>query len=171
MLSGPLLSASRWIEDQKTYVRQLPEEAQEIIRKAEAAGNFQSAEYQDAMMIFYRRHVCCLETWPDCLNRTFEKLSYPVYTHMWGPSEFTVTGTLKDHERVDALSGISVPVLLTCGEADEAAPSTIRHYQRHLPGSEMVVIEGASHTHHLEKPEVYLKTVRDFLSRAEKRAL
>ncbi|HSQ03095.1 MAG TPA: proline iminopeptidase-family hydrolase [Burkholderiales bacterium] len=170
VLSGPLLSASRWIEDQKAYVRQLPEEAQEAIRNAEVSGNFQSTDYQNAMMIFYRRHLCRLDPWPDCLNRAFEKLSYPVYTQMWGPSEFTVTGTLKNFERLDALERITAPTLLTCGEFDEAAPSSVRHYQRHLPGSEVVVIEGASHTHHLEKPDAFLKAVRDFLSRAEKRS-
>ncbi len=167
VLSGPLMSASRWIEDQRAYLREMPADVQEIVRKAEASGDFQSAEYQDAMMQFYRLHVCRLETWPDCLNRAFEKLAFPVYLHMWGPSEFSVTGTLKNYERVDRLREITVPALFTCGEYDEAAPTSTREYSRNLPGSEMVVFEGASHEHHLEKPEEYLKIVGDFLKRAE----
>lgn len=167
VLSGPLVSASRWIADQKAYLLELPEDAQDIVRRAEASGDFRSVQYQEAMMQYYRRHVCRLETWPECLNRTFEKLAYAVYLHMWGPSEFSVTGTLKQYERVDALRTLTLPVLFTCGEYDEATPATTRHYQRHLPGSEIAVFGGASHSHHLEKTEEYLKTVREFLTRAE----
>jgi proline iminopeptidase len=167
VLSGPLVSASRWIEDQKAYLSDLPDDLQDVIRKAELLGNFQSAQYQDAVMRYYKRHVCRLETWPECLNRTLEKLAYPVYLQMWGPSEFTVTGTLKNYERVDALKRITVPALFTCGEYDEATPATTRHYQRQLPGSKIVVLEGASHLHHLEKPQEYLRIVREFLMRAE----
>lgn len=171
VLSAPLVSASRWMADQKAYVGELPAPAQEAIRKAEASGNFQSADYQEAMMTFYRRHLCRLDTWPDCINRTFEKLSYPVYAHMWGPSEFSVTGTLRSYERVESLSGIHVPVLFTCGEFDEAAPESVKLYQRALPGSEIAVFEGASHSHHVERPEEYLKIVRDFLRRMERHGL
>lgn len=167
VLSAPLVSASRWIEDQKAYLSELPDDVQEVIRNAEASGAFQSAQYQHAMMQYYKRHVCRLDRWPECLNRTLAKLAYPVYLHMWGPSEFSVTGTLKNYERVDALRRITVPALFTCGEYDEATPATTRHYQRHLRGSEIAVFEGASHSHHLEKPREYLAIVREFLIRAE----
>ena len=167
VLSGPLLSASRWIEDQRACLLELPEDLQDIIEKAEASGDFQSAEYQDAMMAYYRLHLCRLDTWPDCLNRTMAKLALPVYEHMWGPSEFSVTGTLRNYERVDALGAITCPVLFTCGQYDESAPASIRYYQSHLPGSEVFIFEGASHAHHLEKPEEYLRVVRSFLKRAE----
>ncbi len=168
VLSGALLSTSRWIEDQQTYVAELPEETREIIRKCEDRGDFSSTDYQDAMMEFYKIHVCRLDPWPECLNRSFQKLNFPMYEHMWGPSEFTVTGALKDYERVGRLKEISIPVLFTCGYHDEATPATTRYYQRHLPGSEVLVLEDASHEHHLEKPQKYLEAVRAFLHAAEK---
>jgi proline iminopeptidase len=169
VLSGPFLSASRWVEDQKAYLLELPEEIQEVIRKTEASGDFQSDPYQEAVMRYYQLHVCRLEPWPDCLNRTMEKFGVPVYEQMWGPSEFSVTGTLKDHERVEALKKISVPVLFTCGRYDEATPVTTEYYRSNLPGSEICIFEEASHEHHLERPEEYLKVVREFLNRAERR--
>ena len=43
-------------------------------------------------MEFYKRHICRLDPWPDCVNRTFEKLEVPVYMQMWGPCEFRATG-------------------------------------------------------------------------------
>ncbi len=170
VLSGALLSTSRWIEDQKSHVAQLPEVPRQVIRRCEDAGEYSSSSYQDAMMEFYKIHVCRLDPWPECLNRSFEKLNFPMYEYMWGPSEFTVTGALKDYERVERLKEISIPVLFTCGYYDEATPATTRYYQRHLPGSKVLVIEDASHEHHLEKPKEYLQAVRDFLHDAEKGA-
>ena len=117
---------------------------------------------------FYKLHLCHLEPWPDCMNRAFEKLGHAVYEHMWGPSEFTVTGTLKDYERIDRLKEITIPVLSTCGRYDEATPATTKYYQNALPGSEIAIFEDASHGHHIEKPGGYLQVVRDFLRRTER---
>ena len=166
VLSGPCLSVSRWGADQRAYLAELSEADQESIQNAEANGTFDSPEYQDAMMRYYKRHVCRLEPWPECLTRAFEKLAQNVYGRMWGPSEFTITGTLKDYERADRLREITVPTLFTCGRYDEATPATIAYYLQMLPGSELVIFEDASHEHHLEKTGEYLGVVRDFLRRA-----
>lgn len=167
IFSGPAISASRFTQDTRAYLSELPEDIQEIIRESEAKGDFSSEEYQDAMMAFYRLHLCRVEQWPDCLNRAFEKLGDSVYGYMWGPSEFSVTGTLKDYERVDRLKEITIPVLFTCGRYDEATPAATKFYQSNLPGSEIAVLEDASHAHHIEKTEEYLQIVRDFLHGAE----
>lgn len=169
ILSGPCLSASRFVADQRAYLLGFPEDIQNAILKSEASGNFDFPEYQDAVVAYYKRHVCCLDPWPDCLNRTIEKMGHAVYEYMWGPSEFTMSGTLKDYERAERLKEITVPVLFTCGQYDEATPATTLYYQSMLPGSEIVIFENASHDHHIEKPEEYLAAVRDFLGRVEKR--
>lgn len=167
VLSGPCLSADRFVSDQREYLHQLPEDVQRTILECEASGNFSSESYQKAMMAYYRLHVCRLEPWPECLNRTFEKLGHGIYEHMWGPSEFTMNGALGDYNRSDRLKEITIPVLFTCGRYDEATPAATAYYSSMLPGSEMVVFENASHEHHLEKTEEYLAVVREFLRRAE----
>ncbi len=103
ILSGPCLSVSRFILDQRVYLSELPETLQRIINESEASGYFDSKEYQDAMMTYYKIHVCRLDPWLDCLNRTLEKLGREVYEQMLGPSEFTIIGMLKGYERVDQL--------------------------------------------------------------------
>ena len=168
VLSGPLLSASRWIEDQKAYISKLPKNLQKSIQQGEDSGDFTSHQYQEAMMEYYKIHVCRLARWPDCLKRSFEKINFPLYEYLWGPSEFTVTGVLKNYERIDRLKEIKVPVLFTCGSYDEATPETTKYYQSHLHGSQIFVFDDASHEHHLEKPQEYLKIVRDFFDNAEK---
>ena len=86
---------------------------------------------------------------------------------LWGPSEFTVTGLLKDYDRTARLKEISTPTLFTCGRYDEATPDTTTYYHSMLPGSEIAVLEGASHEHHIERPEQYMHIVRSFIHRAE----
>ena len=167
ILSGPFFSASRWLADQQNYLTGLPEEIQTVVRQAEAMKEFDSPAYQEAMRVFYSKHVCRLNPWPEAMNRTIEKMGVPVYLSMCGPSEFTMTGSLKNTELVNRLKEIKVPVLFTCGRYDEATPKTTAIYQQALPGSEMVVIEDASHEHHLEKPQEYLELVRNFLRRIE----
>jgi proline-specific peptidase len=167
ILSGPCLSASRWGNDQRAYLLEMPAHIQKIIHDCETSGDFSSEEYQEAMMNFYRRHLCRMDPWPDCLMRTFEKMSHAVYEYMWGPSEFSIRGTLKNYERAERLRAIQVPVLFTCGRHDEATPASTSYYHEMLPGSAFVIFEDASHEHHIEKAGEYLNAVRTFLHRVE----
>ncbi|MDD4485055.1 MAG: proline iminopeptidase-family hydrolase [Methanoregula sp.] len=86
VLSGPCLSASRWGADQRAHVDQLPETSRRAILDNEAARTYDAPEYQDALMEYYRPHVCRLDPWPDVLLRTCDRLAADVYRYMWGPS-------------------------------------------------------------------------------------
>lgn len=167
ILSGSLLSASRWIEDQKIYIEELPEDVKKATLRGEESGAYDSDEYQNAMMIFYQKHVCRLDDWLEYLNTAFAKLNLSQYEYMWGPSEFTVTGTLENYEQVDQLHEINLPALFTCGEYDEATPATTRYYQHNLTGSQLHIFKNASHEHHIEKREEYLRVLRKFLNSVE----
>lgn len=168
-LAGPSLSMSRWIADQQAHLAELPAETQQMIDEAEVTGNFESEEYQQAMAEFYQRYVCRVDPWPDCVQRALspELMGYDVYLAMCGPSEFTITGSLKDYERADRLHEISTPTLFICGEYDEAAPKTTDYYHKHTPGSKFVIVADASHLAFVEQPKAYDHAVRDFMRRAE----
>ncbi|MDD5691653.1 MAG: proline iminopeptidase-family hydrolase [Candidatus Omnitrophica bacterium] len=162
IFSAPCLSAGRWHEDQRRYIAALPEKERMIIEKAEAQSSF-GPEYEQAMMVFYKRHLCRLDPWPEVLNRTFAKLNRDIYLHMWGPSEFTITGALKGFERAQRLAEVKIPALFTCGRYDEASPETVEYYRRMMPGSKIRIFEGCSHSHHLEDTRGYIEAVRNFL--------
>jgi proline iminopeptidase len=163
VLSGPFLSSSRWEADQRAHLAAMPGAVQAAVADAEASGDFDAPAYQDAMMSFYQRHVCRLDPWPDCLNEAFQNMGMDVYMKMWGPSEFTCTGTLRGAEFTGLLPRIEQPTLLTCGCFDEATPETTAWYHSLIPEAEMRVFEDASHNHHLEHPAEYLDLVRAFL--------
>jgi len=129
ILSGPALSISRWIKDQRTYLKELPEELQECITECEKNKDFKSEKYQKAIDVYYHKHVCQMDPWPECLNRSLSKMNPEIYEHMCGPSEFTVSGTLKTFERAEDLKNIKIPVLYTCGRYDEATPGATEYYK------------------------------------------
>src|SRR5205823_6422899 len=86
-----------------------------------------------------------------------------IYTYMQGPSEFTITGTLKKYDVTPFLKTVKVPVLYTVGEFDEANPATIKRFADLTPGAKYVVIPGAAHIVTWDNPDATLKAIRDFL--------
>ena len=167
IFSAPCLSSSHWQKDQRSYLKELPQDIQETIIKAEKNNEFNSKDYQDAMRVYYEKHLCRLNPWPQVLMKSFKMTSYEIYKYMWGASEFTMTGTLKNYERVKELKKINIPTLFTCGQFDEATPQAASYYQENLPSSELFVFNDASHNHHLEKTGLYLSIVQDFIERVE----
>ena len=170
VLASSPASMRQWVEEANRLRDALPPEVQATLLKHEAAGTTDHPEYQDAMLVFYRRHVCRADPWPACVVRTFEKLEQnpEVYHTMNGPSEFYVTGTLKDWNVIDRLGEIRVPTLVTSGEYDEATPAISQTVHRGIPASELVIFTDCSHTAFVEKPDDYMRVFDDFVSRVER---
>jgi len=162
-------SMIQWVSEANRLRAQLPPEVQQTLLHHEQNGTTDSREYQDAMLVYYRRHVCRLDSWPDCVTRTFEKLAqYPeVYNTMNGPSEFHVIGTLKTWDITNRLHEIKVPTLLLSGRYDEATPIIVEPIQRSIPGSEWIIFENSSHMPHVEETELYLQVLDRFLMHVE----
>jgi proline iminopeptidase len=162
VLSAPYLNTKIWADDQRELIAGLDEHHQKAILESEASGNYASEEYQNAMMAFYAKHLCRMDPWPESMLRTMEKMGLAVYEHMWGPSEFTVTGTLMDADVTPYLAELKLPVLYTCGEFDEATPKSTKYFHELTPDSQLHVFEGASHQHHIEQQKAYNALLRGF---------
>lgn len=172
ILADAPASMPQWMAETNRLRTELPIEVQTILHQHEAAGTTDDPAYQEAVMAFYRRHVCRLKPWPDCLKRAFEKMmaSPQVYLTMIGPSEFHVTGTLKDWNIVNRLGEMRVPALVLGGRFDEATPTLTGTVHRGIPGSEWVIFENSSHLPHLEETEQCLQLLTKFLDRVESQA-
>jgi proline iminopeptidase len=118
---------------------------------------------------FYRRHLCRLDWFIEAVEQSLRNGEGmpPVYQSMAGPSEFTITGTLKDYDCTPQLHRLTLPTLLTCGRYDEIPPETTAWYQSLIRNSEMMVFEQSAHMPHLEETEAYIGAVQDFLHRVE----
>ncbi len=170
ILADSPASMPQWAAEANRLRGELPSDVRQVLSKHEESGTTDDAAYQEAMMVFYRRHVCRLDPWPECLERAFGKLMQDpeVYTTMIGPSEFYITGTLKDWSVVQRLGEIKTPALLLSGRYDEATPAIVETVHRGIQGSEWVLFENSSHMPHLEEPERYMQVLNEFLTRAEK---
>ena len=162
-------SVPAWMPEIARLRSELPPEVEATLREHEEAGTTDSPEYEEAVMVFYRRHLCRADPWPDWLVECFALLDAnpEVYHSMNGPSEFHVIGTIKDWDITDRLGQITVPTLIFSGRYDEVTPASTEMAHRAIPGSEYVVMEESSHMAQAEQPEETLALVRDFLSRAE----
>ena len=166
VMSGPAVSTRLFLEGARSHILKLPKEMQDAIWRAEGSGEYDDA-YQSAMNEYYHRHVCRIDPWPECVDSTFSGFGAAVYRKMWGPSEFTCDGVLKHFDKLHVLREFQMPVLFTCGEHDEATPTSVEEYLRNTPGARMLILSGASHMHHLERPDDYFGAVRALIDRAD----
>ena len=101
------------------------------------------------------------------LERSFAEAGYGVYNTMNGPSEFTVTGTLKTWDVMDRLGEIRTPTLLVGGRYDECRPAHLAEMHGRIAGSQLAIIEDASHLCFAEQPEEFTALLNSFLDRIE----
>jgi aminoacrylate hydrolase len=70
------------------------------------------------------------------------------------------------HDILDRVKDIRQPACIVVGAQDACTPVYFsEELKRHMPGAELVVIEGAGHFAYLEKPEAFFQPVRRFLDR------
>jgi L-proline amide hydrolase len=164
-------SMALWVAEANRLRGELPAEARDALTRHEEAGTTDSPGYRAAMDVFYRRHLCRLDPWPDEVVRTFAAIEDDptVYGTMNGPSEFHVIGTIRDWDITERLGEIDVPALLVSGRHDEATPRIVGEIRDRLPGAEWVLLEHSSHMPHLEEPERFREAVDGFLARVESR--
>ena len=145
----------------------LPPEVEATLRRHEEAGTTDDPEYEAACMVFYQRHLCRLDPWPDEVVEAFAWIERDptVYHTMNGPSEFHVIGSIRDWQVKDRLHEIRVPTLIVSGRHDEATPALQQVLHDGIVGSEWVVFEDSSHTPHVEERERYMQVVGDWLAR------
>jgi proline-specific peptidase len=162
-------SVPAWMGELAKLRAELPAEVEATLRRHEQAGTFTDPEYEEAVMVFYKRHLCRVDPWPDWLVECFSVLDAnpEVYHAMNGPSEFHVIGTLRDWDITPELGRIQVPTLLFCGRYDEVTPASVEVAHQAILGSELVVMEESSHTAQAEEPGETLELVRGFLARVE----
>ena len=168
-LASAPLSIPRYATDARDLLTTLPEASRTAIETHERDGSFDSPEYQAAMMDFYKRYLARRQPWSAEIEKAFAELNPDVYVYMQGPSEFTITGTIKDYDITGRLKDIIVPTLFTAGEYDEVRPEAVRFYQSLVPGSRLAVIENAAHLTMQDEPERYLQVLREFLHEVERR--
>ena len=161
-LASPALDAVAWARAAQRLIKTLSDSAQRAIRAHEVDRKFDAPDYQQAINEFYGKYVFRRPVQAD-LDSTMSTVNMGIYVYMWGPSEFTATGTLKSYDATPYLKDIKVPTLFTVGEFDEADVPTVRRHSMLVPGARLAVIPGAAHITTWDNPDETLRVVREFL--------
>lgn len=160
---GGLHSVPMTIQEMERMKQKLPEEVRVKMEKLEEEGRYEDPEYQEAVSVFYKRHLCRMEKWPKELENSHQKISKPVYYTMNGPNEFSIIGNIRYWDVSDRIQKIRVPTLITGGRYDEVSPKVARDMHKRIKGSKLIIFEKSSHLPFWEEREEFMKRVSEFL--------
>lgn len=150
VLSSPLLSTQRWIQDCKKLIANLVRDG------------VPSNQIEDE---FNKHHFSIALKSSALLARDAERFNTHLYEVMWGPSEFRQTGLLASLDLFPRLMEIKACTLLLCGDHDTATPLTMHDAQQCIgKNAEVVVVPDSAHKTYIDNNEGFLDAVNLFLA-------
>ena len=84
----------------------------------------------------------------------------------YGPSELSITGSLRNWTVVPELHKIKVPTLLMNGAQDEAQDVAMQPFFDHIGKAKWITLDTAAHFSHVDKRDQYMEHLRAFINRA-----
>jgi proline-specific peptidase len=164
VLASTSASIPEFMAGARGLIEELPEPHRTVLIERGAKEQYDHPDYVAAVDVFYHRHLCRADPWPEALLRSSAQMDgNQVYLTMNGPTEFDVIGRLREWDRTADLDRIDVPTLVTCGRYDEITPSCSETITRGIPDARMHVFERSAHCAHLEEPDDYARIVEAFL--------
>ena len=168
IFNSPYFSTPIWTEDAAKLVAGLPDSIQTAIHIAERDSIFDTDSYIAANSFFASRHGRRKELVKHPYDTVKSNRNTFIYNYMWGPSEFTATGTLKDYDNVQSLKKVEVPALFTTGEFDEARPETVKKLSKMVNDSRFVNIPDAGHFSLNDNRQAVVRAIQEFLENQKK---
>ncbi|EKM60681.1 uncharacterized protein PHACADRAFT_83971 [Phanerochaete carnosa HHB-10118-sp] len=166
ILADSPASMKTWAESARKLLHKLPKEVQDTVEKHEKDGTTDSPEYQAAISVFMNTYVMRLDPWPTEVLSVFEWMMKDptVYYTMAGPSEFNITGSIKDWDITPELHKISVPTLVLNGKYDEATDEVVGPLFWKIPHARWYTFPNSSHMAFWEEREAYMRFIAEFLA-------
>ncbi len=157
ILASPYISTPHLVDNYKKLASS--KNIYDTIITHEAAETIDSAEYKQALWIFFSNFVFR----GDPARFASLTLNKEVSEIMWGKHDFTVTGNLQHFNLIPLLRSIRIPVLFTSGRYDTMTPEYMTLLQEQTNNSRHVIFEESAHMPHLEEEQRYLETICKFL--------
>lgn len=165
VMESPCVSIPLWKRDSERLLEQLSVENQKIVEETKRNYRFGNHDFVLAVDEYYRKFVHHERPKPPVLQYCDMQACSEVYTTMWGPCEFILSGSLAPYDRSEELKNISLPVLFTAGEHDEVLPETLSVYESFCQNARTIVLENSRHFPHMDASEDYEALLREFLSK------
>jgi proline-specific peptidase len=167
VLSSTLASIEEWVAEALRLRALLPADVVATFERCEAAGDYESPEYREALDVFDDHYVRRGAIGRPELDRMRAGLGKESYRAMVGPSEWIVTGALRGWDVRDRLGEIQVPALVARGRHDMCTESVAATLLAGLPDAREAVFDESSHMPALEESDRYVEVVGAFLREAE----
>lgn len=166
IFGSPVFDIPAYERRANQLVATLSDSSRRAVRRAVASGQYDHPRYQNAINEFNALYLFRRPVQAD-LDSSFASFNQGIYVYMQGPSEFTITGTLKQYDATAFLPQIRVPTLVTVGEFDEVGPELVREHASRIPGARFEVLEGAAHITSWDARDENVRVVREFLRSAD----
>lgn len=167
IFNSPYFSTALWKKDADILIKTLPDSTQVAIANGEKTGDFNSTAYINANTVYAKNFGVRNSRLTSDLDTIMSAGNGFIYNYMWGPTEFTATGTLINYDRIKSLSSIKIPSLFITGEYDEARPETVRYFSSLVKNSQFGMIEGAGHGTMHDNKVKNIQLIKDFISSVE----
>jgi len=167
VLSNMTASTSSYLQYVNTLRAAVTSAVDEQMKMFEDRGDYQAPEYQRLLFVhLYNRYFCRLDPWPEPLLRSAAGLNTQIYNTIQGPTEFSVTGTMKDWDRWAELHRISTPTLLLVGRHDTMSVEDVQRMGDSIPHSKVVICEKGSHMSLYDDQAAYFRALIPFVVEA-----
>ena len=165
ILASACMSAKRWELDADTLMNSMDAVYRKPLQNFKAGNYNDTALYSEAINMYYSSFYN--RKMNSYIDSSIARSGKALYLYMWGKEEFTVTGNLKNYNRINDLHKIKIPTLFTAGEFDAARPATVKYYQSLTPNSKFVLIENAAHSTMNDNTTADLNAIRSFIQSIE----
>ena len=164
ILSNSLASTQRFSDEVCRLKSRLDSATQLAIDRHEAAGTIESAEYAEAIRIWFETFICRADPWPPELEESYKNVGMQIYECLFGRSRFRVSGNLVGWNVFDRLNEIDLPTLVAVGRFDECTPGHMWDMHSRIADSQFVCFESSAHMPFIEEPERFDSVMREFLA-------
>ncbi|WP_168731257.1 proline iminopeptidase-family hydrolase [Robertkochia marina] len=167
IFGSPCLDLKLWEQSTNELLLTLPDSLLTAVHRADSTGVYDDPLYEKAINTFYDKYLWGQDPVLEELDSMVSTANPAVYTYMWGPSEFSITGTLKNYNGLKNMEETDLPVLFTVGEFDEIKPSYVQDMAAHFKNSKVKVFSNSSHLTTWDAREQNIQVVKEFLEQQE----
>lgn len=164
VLGSPCIDLDAWEKSTNQLLESLPDSLQNAVTKADSTGIYDDPLYELAINTFYDKYLWGKNPIEAEMDSMLNTVNLSIYEYMWGASEFSITGTLKEYNGLNTLQSIDVPTLFTVGEFDEIKPLFVQEMATKFKNSRLEIFENSSHLTTWDARETNIKVVNDFLT-------
>jgi proline iminopeptidase/L-proline amide hydrolase len=157
VLGGTYISTPHWLKDASLLVENASAKVKATLTACESDSPPPSKEcgsaYTKLYSKFYHGTPLSKEAVAYVANINGNGFNPKIYNAMWGPSEFSSTGSLKTYNALALLKQIDGErTMFLVGQYDSARIDTVQDYVNLTPGAELAVVPGAAHGFIRDRP-------------------